>query len=394
PSKTITNQKGELKAITTRSSIILDRPFVPMPPLLINPEEDDQAEETLTGPDLAEYTIKVPPPLVQKPQAPLQKSYEMPKTDPLHSNIPYPSRIAQDVLKIIENKSKVRNSRNKSIVSQAKEKNVDSSEIASVVASVVTSALTAMFKQYQVNPALASVKAVEESCVTCGDAHSYRQCPATNGNTFLGYQDNIQGYVSTAAVNYNQGNTGYRPQSVANQFRPLVVTSSDLEKFKKINEANMQAMRNHISNLKSELRSEMQSTMPNQNNAFKNELTNDIKNMMASFFQMNTASTLSSGPLPSKTITNQKGELKAITTRSSIILDRPFIPMPPLFINSEEDERAEETLTGSDLAEYTIKVPPPLVQKPQAPLQKSYEMPKTDPLYSNIPYPSRMYKQK
>ncbi|GJS58881.1 reverse transcriptase domain-containing protein [Tanacetum coccineum] len=38
-------------------------------------------------------------------------------------------RSAQDVLKIIENKSKVRNSRNKPIVSQVKESNVDSSEI-------------------------------------------------------------------------------------------------------------------------------------------------------------------------------------------------------------------------------------------------------------------------
>ncbi|GJZ75460.1 reverse transcriptase domain-containing protein [Tanacetum coccineum] len=96
--------------------------------------------------------------------------------------------------------------------------NVDSSEIASAVACVVTSAVTAMFKQHQVTPAPASVKAVEESCVTCGGAHSYRQCPATVGNTFSRYQDNIQGYVSAAAVNYNQGNTGYCPQSVANQF--------------------------------------------------------------------------------------------------------------------------------------------------------------------------------
>ncbi|GJW66740.1 reverse transcriptase domain-containing protein [Tanacetum coccineum] len=72
-------------------------------------------------------------------------------------------------------------------------------KIASVVASAVTSAMTAMFKQHQVTPAPASVKAVEESCVTCGGAHSYRQCPATDGNTFSGYQDNIQGYVSAAA---------------------------------------------------------------------------------------------------------------------------------------------------------------------------------------------------
>ncbi|GJX73186.1 hypothetical protein Tco_0311781 [Tanacetum coccineum] len=59
-------------------------------------------------------------------------------------------RSAQDVLKIIENKSKVRNSRNKPIVSQVKASNVDSSEIASAVASAVTSAMTAMFKNIKV----------------------------------------------------------------------------------------------------------------------------------------------------------------------------------------------------------------------------------------------------
>ncbi|GKG29471.1 hypothetical protein Tco_0416836, partial [Tanacetum coccineum] len=87
-----------------------------------------------------------------------------------------------------------RNSRNKPIVSQVKASNVDSLEIASAL----TSVMTAMFKQHQVTPAQASVKAVEESCVTCGGAHSYRQYPATDGNTFSGYQDNIQGYVSAA----------------------------------------------------------------------------------------------------------------------------------------------------------------------------------------------------
>ncbi|GJU86534.1 hypothetical protein Tco_1294080, partial [Tanacetum coccineum] len=70
---------------------------------------------------------------------------------------------------------------------------------------------------------------------------------------------------------------------------------------------------------------------------------------------------------PSNTISNPRGELKAITTRSGLVLDGPSVPMPPPFINPEEDEHAEETLTDSGLAEYTIKVPPPLVQKPQAP---------------------------
>ncbi|GJS47952.1 reverse transcriptase domain-containing protein [Tanacetum coccineum] len=65
--------------------------------------------------------------------------------------------------------------------------------------------------------ALAPVKAVEESCVTCGGAHSYRNCPATDGNV---YRDNIQEYVSqAAAANYNQGNTDYRAP-IANQIRP------------------------------------------------------------------------------------------------------------------------------------------------------------------------------
>ncbi|GJX78684.1 reverse transcriptase domain-containing protein [Tanacetum coccineum] len=245
---------------------------------------------------------------------------------------------AQDVLKIIENRSKVCNSRNKPIVSQVKASNVDSSEIASAVASSVTSAMTAMFKQHQVTPAPASVKAIEESCVTYGGAHSYRQCPVTNGNTFSGYQDNIQGYVSAAANqgnNFNQGNTSYQTP-----IQTQVTTSSDLEKFKKINEASMQAMRNHISNLKPELRNEMESIMQNQNNAFKNEMrnemqatmsnqTNELKNMMASFFQMNTASSSGPGSLPSNTVVNLRGDLKAITTRSGISYDGPPIP-PPL----------------------------------------------------------------
>ncbi|GJX78727.1 reverse transcriptase domain-containing protein [Tanacetum coccineum] len=56
------------------------------------------------------------------------------------------------------------------------------------------------------SPAPTPVKAVEESCVTCGGAHSYQTCPATSGNV---YRDNIQEYVSqAAAANYNQGNIG------------------------------------------------------------------------------------------------------------------------------------------------------------------------------------------
>nr|GEX27043.1 hypothetical protein [Tanacetum cinerariifolium] len=176
--------------------------------------------------------------------------------------------------------------------------------------SVVTTAMTAILKQFQATSPPAFVKAVEEICVTCGGAHPYYQCLAADGNTFPEFRENIQGYVSAAAVNYNQA------------------------------------------------------LMSNQ--------TNELKNMMASFFQMNTASTSGSGPLPSNTIANPKGELKAITTRSGIVLDGPSVPMHPLFINLEEDERVEETLTDPELDEFTIKVPPPLVQKAKPPSQRNY----------------------
>ncbi|GKB78305.1 hypothetical protein Tco_0945200 [Tanacetum coccineum] len=101
-------------------------------------------------------------------------------------------RMPQDALKIIKNKSKVRKSRNKPIVSQVNTSEFNSSEMAKLTdavtqqTSVATSAMTAIWKQLQATTAPASVKAVEESCVTCGGAHSYQQCPATRWQTLFG----------------------------------------------------------------------------------------------------------------------------------------------------------------------------------------------------------------
>nr|GFA56173.1 hypothetical protein [Tanacetum cinerariifolium] len=68
------------------------------------------------------------------------------------------------------------------------------------------------------SPTPAPIKAVKPNCVTCGDNHAYQNCPETSRNV---YQDNIEEYVSQAATaNYGQGNTGFRPQMVANQIRP------------------------------------------------------------------------------------------------------------------------------------------------------------------------------
>ncbi|GJV25071.1 hypothetical protein Tco_1377766 [Tanacetum coccineum] len=101
-------------------------------------------------------------------------------------------RSTQDVLTIIENKSKVRNSRNKSVVSQVKSSDGNSSSSSDIAklthavnqqTSAVTTAMTAILKQFQATPPPASVKAVEEICVTCGGPHPYYQCLAADGNT-------------------------------------------------------------------------------------------------------------------------------------------------------------------------------------------------------------------
>ncbi|GKE50199.1 reverse transcriptase domain-containing protein, partial [Tanacetum coccineum] len=226
----------------------------------------------------------------------------------------------------------------------------------------VTTAMTAILKQFQATPPPASVKAVEE--------------------------DNIQGYVSAAAVNYNQGNSGYRPPAPIQQNQSVPL--SELEKIKKTNEANMKAMQNQINNVKNELRNEMQNSIQT---SMSNQ-TNELKNMMTSFFQMNTASTSGTGSLSSKIVANPKGELKAITTRSGLVLDGPTFPMPPPFVNLEEDQRVEETLMDQEHGEFTFKVPPLFVQKAKPLSQRNYMVHQKDARHPHIPYPSRMNQEK
>nr|GFC85282.1 hypothetical protein [Tanacetum cinerariifolium] len=128
-----------------------------------------------------------------------------------------------DCWKIIESKSKVRQARAKAVVAK-----VNSSSSTPSISSDVTelkdmirALLLDKKNQYSApapSPTHAPVKAVEPNCVTCGGTHSYQNYPATSRNV---YQDHIQEYVSqAAAANCDQGNTGFRPQMVANQIRP------------------------------------------------------------------------------------------------------------------------------------------------------------------------------
>nr|GEW38119.1 hypothetical protein [Tanacetum cinerariifolium] len=126
-------------------------------------------------------------------------------------------KMPRECLDIIESKSKVRDSRNKPVVAKVS-MNTSTSGISPDVAELKDMVKALLLDKKSQNQAPATIKAVEESCVTCGGAHSYRNFPATDGNV---YRNNIQEFVSQAfAVNYNQGNTSYHPPMMSNQIRP------------------------------------------------------------------------------------------------------------------------------------------------------------------------------
>nr|GFC11680.1 hypothetical protein [Tanacetum cinerariifolium] len=210
----------------------------------------------------------------------------------------------------------------------------------------------------------------------------YYQCLAAGGNTFPEYWDNIQGYVSAAAGNYNQGNPGYRPQGVANQMRPSGFDQPKVQ--------NNQNRFGQPQGFNREYRDNIQ--------GYVSAATGNFNQGNPGYCPQGVANQMrppGSGTLPGNTIANTKGELKAITTRSGLVTEGPTIPNPPKSINPEEDECVKETYTDPDHAEYTIKVPPPpLVQKPKPPIQRNFVLHTRDSLLPHIPYPSRMLKQK
>ncbi|GJR42892.1 reverse transcriptase domain-containing protein [Tanacetum coccineum] len=272
--------------------------------------------------------------------------------------------------------------------------------------------MTAMFKQHQVTPAPAFVKAVEESCVTCGGAHSYRQCPATDDNTFSGYQDNIQGHVSAATVNCNQENTIYRPQNIANQIRPPGFAQPNVQnnqtrynqgynQNKGINQGNPNyqalAYQSPIHQPQVVTTSDFSNYIKANDAVMKNiqtqmtSLTNsniELKNMFSQFMKMNTVSTSGSGSLPSNTVANPRGDLKAITTRSIISYDGP--PIPPTYSSLPKVVEREPEVTKDTVQPSTENIQPPVVQI-QALIDEPIVAPKPKP---SIPYPSRANKQK
>ncbi|GKE84976.1 hypothetical protein Tco_1558718, partial [Tanacetum coccineum] len=194
----------------------------------------------------------------------------------------------QDALTIIENKSKVRTSQNKPVVSKVSTTTSSSSPPLDITA--LTDIVKELVLMNKANRQ-AFVKAVEETCVTCGGPHPYYECLDTDSNTFNAY---------AATGTYNQvGPSGSRS-------------------------------------------------------------------------------------LPSNTVANPRGDLKAITTQSGVSYDGPMIPPTPspLLKEVEHETEATKDKVQTTSSESTSHVQPPVVQ---------VSIPNPKP---SIPYPLRLNDQK
>nr|GEW41493.1 reverse transcriptase domain-containing protein [Tanacetum cinerariifolium] len=275
-----------------------------------------------------------------------------------------------------------------------------------------------------------TAKAVEKTCVTCGGAHAYYDCIATDSNQpsvctetgsynqvtrpnrasqqisppgFASVQNNPnrynqnqgQGIYFNQGNNFNRGNNfqnnqGYRakmnnapnfqnqPFSVPNnQIQPRF--PNKLSSYMKSNEILIKSMQNHINVLMGDFNK--------QEENLRSNLNNDMRSILGSFFQ-NQAST--SGTLPSNNVPNLKGEMKAVTTHSGLAYEGPLIPTNSPFEKVVE-QNIEETMDKehSNCPGSTAQVQPPvvsiLISKPDVPRTQSKP---------TIPYPSRLNDQK
>nr|GEW97642.1 reverse transcriptase domain-containing protein [Tanacetum cinerariifolium] len=142
--------------------------------------------------------------------------------------------------------------------------------------------------------------------------------------------------------------------------------------------------------------------MQTQGQNMQNQLTN-LTDLITKFVNSNSASTSSSGTLPSNKIANSRSDLKVITTRSGVSYDGPQIPPLPSFLSKvmeNEPEATKDTVNPTN-NRNTEDVQPPVVQSESPaltsepvtspvsePVIAPVSVPKPNPK-SSIPYPSK-----
>nr|GFC47419.1 hypothetical protein [Tanacetum cinerariifolium] len=241
----------------------------------------------------------------------------------------------------------------------------------------------------------APLKAVTEVCVTCGSNHSYNQCTLTRGgNDISVFHDNIQQFQTAAVGNFIQNR-----QNISNQIRPLGFHQSTQQ-----NNNQNRFQGNNLNQNRPTNQGAIYQNRPPQNPNFQappqqntknqqdfqkkfEQKQDDFQNQMMQFMQnlYNKPSTSSS--LPNNTIPNPKGEAKAITTRSGMSYKEP--PIPPTGVNRQEPAEVTtdtEPPNSDDIHPPTVEV--------EVQVDKPAEKPSVVIPKANLPYPSRLQKEK
>ncbi|GJZ00778.1 reverse transcriptase domain-containing protein [Tanacetum coccineum] len=365
-------------------------------------------------------------------------------------------KMPREGLAIIESKSKVRYSRSRpndsraitnapSSTSSPSNNSFEIQQMAALLEDKMNIRMSRLEKAISEKNATtpATVKAVEEVCVTCGSNHNFNNCPLTR-NEFPIFHDNIHQFQQTAAVgnfvqrnppnlanqmrppgfnqpnvqnnqgnqsryqgnnfnsnqnrggNFNQNRQGavyqappYQPptnQPLVNQALPPVsqiqgVSKTDFESYAKANDANMNNLQMKLDNFQRN-QNDFQRVY---NDSQKKQ--DDFQKMMLSFMQSyHTNQASSSSSLPSNTIPNPRNEAKAITTRSGVSYDGP--PIPPPVVEKEPEVTKDTELPSTE------DIQPQVVQdlgKDKEPIKEPSLAQKTK---TSLPYPSRLAKEK
>nr|GEU53489.1 reverse transcriptase domain-containing protein [Tanacetum cinerariifolium] len=238
------------------------------------------------------------------------------------------NKTTREALKIIENKLKVRYSRIKSNVSRVNTNSRDNvsktDDRIDKLADQILNLVEIVNKQV-----IAPAKAVEKTYVTRGGAHAYYDCIATDSNPSS---------VCAATGSYNQVSP---PNRVNHQIPPpgFAPVQNNPNRFNQ---------------------------NQGQEENIRRNLKDDMSSILSSFLQ-NQPSTL--GTLPSNTVPNPKGEMKAITTRSDIAYEGPSIPTEsPLEKVDEQNTKEfldkEHSNSSGSIVQVQPSVFPILIPKP------------------------------
>nr|GFB20138.1 hypothetical protein [Tanacetum cinerariifolium] len=310
-------------------------------------------------------------------------------------------KMPSDCLKIIESKSKVRQSQAKAVVAKVNS-NSSTPAISSDVAELKDMVRALLLDKKNQSSAQATsstptpIKAVESNCVTCGGTHSYQNCPATSGNV---YQDNINEYVSQATTaNYNQGNTGFHPQMVTNQIRPpgFPPVQNNHNNFNRGNtfiqnrggNFNQSQLYRHQVNQAPAY----QAPVPQTQNVSQTDFERYVKAndaVLRNIQRQGQSTQTQVRDTPGNTVTNPKEDLKGITTRSGVAYKGPTIPTPSKVVKQGAEATKGPVQTTSP--QSTVHVQPPVTQS-ETPVSEPIDDPISAPmpnLKPSILYPSR-----